>query len=145
MIASADKRRQFATVIFIVGTGIKAVQHLTLEAIEALRVCKTVFTVDHGFGVLPYLRELGPRVVDLISEYREGRHRLVSYQRMAARVIQEACRNPPVAFAAYGHPQWLVFPTELITEAARHLGLNVTPIAGISCIDTLMYQPLRIT
>jgi precorrin-2 methylase len=129
-----------ATDIFVIGAGIKAVQHLTLEAVQALQSCKTVFTVDHGFGVLEYIRSLGPRVVDLIPEYKEGRHRLETYQHMAARVIAEARKNPPVAFLTYGHPQWLVFPTELIADAARRLDLNVTAIAGISCIDTVVLE-----
>jgi len=138
--ASVRARRGFATDIFIVGTGMKGVQHLTLEALGALRTCKTILTVDHGFGVVDYLRTLGPRVVDLIPEYRDGRHRLETYHRMAARVVEAALTNPPVAFAAYGHPHWLVFPTELIVEAAKLLDLNVTAIAGISSIDMLVLE-----
>ncbi len=132
--------RSRATDVYIIGLGIKPIQHLTLEAASAMRACRTVFTVDHGFGVLDYIRKLGPRVVDLIPEYKEGRHRLDTYQHMAAKVIDQALRDPPVALAVYGHPQWLVFPSELVSDAARHLGLNVTAIAGISSIDTLVLE-----
>jgi tetrapyrrole methylase family protein/MazG family protein len=126
--------------IYIVGLGIKSVQHLTLEAVGVLQICKKVLVVDHGFGVPDFIRELGPEVIDLIPEYREGQHRLITYETMAAKVVNEAMRASPVAFAIYGHPNWLVFPTELITEAAHLLGLAVEVIAGISCIDTLVLE-----
>lgn len=126
--------------IYIVGLGIKSVQHLTLEAIDILKTCKTVFVVDHGFGVHDFIRALGPEVVDLIPEYKEGQHRLITYQMMAARVVDAAMNAPPVAFAIYGHPNWLVFPSELITDAASLLGLTVEAVAGISCIDTVVLE-----
>lgn len=141
MIDSVDRPMQGGrTDVFILGTGIKGIRHLTVEAIDAVRASKAVFTVDHGFGVLPYLRTLGPNVIDLIPEYREGRHRVLTYQRMAARVIEGALSNPPVSFATYGHPNWLVFPSELIREAGRALGLRVTTLAGISCVDTIITE-----
>ena len=129
-----------ATDIFVVGTGIESVRHLTLEAVECLRSCTTVFTVDHGFGSIDFIAGLGPDVVDLIPEYKEGLHRLVTYQRMAARVVEKALANPPVALAVYGHPSWLVFPAELVRDAAQALGLNVQVIAGISSLDTMVIE-----
>jgi hypothetical protein len=53
---------------------ISPIRHLTVEAHDILRQCRTVFTADHGFGILSYLRTLVPRVVDLLPEYKEGRH-----------------------------------------------------------------------
>jgi precorrin-6B methylase 1 len=128
------------TDIFVVGTGIESVRQLTLEAIDCLRACTTVFTVDHGFGTVEFIAGLGPEVVDLIPEYQEGLHRLVTYQRMAARVVDRAMTNPPVALAVYGHPSWLVFPAELVSDAAKRLGLNVQVVPGISSIDTMIVE-----
>jgi precorrin-2 methylase len=138
--ASADWPAKRATDIFIVGTGIQSVRHLTLEAVDAMRACTTVFTIDHGFGIAEFIAELGPEVVDLIPEYKPGLHRLVTYQRMAARVVERALTNPPVTLAVYGHPSWLVFPAELIMDAAKHLGLNARILPGISCIDTIAVE-----
>ncbi len=140
MSVSAKKSQARATDIFVVGTGIESVRQLTLEAVDSLRACNTVFTVDHGFGVADFIASLGPEVIDLIPEYKPGLHRLITYQRMAARVVEKAMANPPVALAVYGHPSWLVFPAELIVEAARVMGLNVQVIPGISSVDTMVVE-----
>lgn len=131
------------TDIFIVGLGIRAVSQLTTEVIDTLRLCKIVFVVDHGWKIGEYIASLGPKVESLIPEYLNAESRLETYKRMAARVLDAARSASPVCFATYGHPTWLVYPTELICASAEKLGLNVKILPGISCIDMLLAE-LRI-
>lgn len=138
MTTEPNSAGQGQTDVYLVGLGVSPIRHMTMEARQVLQRCRSVFVVDHGFAVLHYLRSLGPDVVNLLDEYQEGRHRLTTYQRMAARVIDRALDSPPVAFATYGHPSWLVYPSALISEAAKQFGLNVSKIHGISTIDTVI-------
>ncbi len=126
------------TSVYIIGLGVVGVSQITPEARDTLRKCRCAFVVDHGFGVLEHLRTLTSEVIDLLPEYREGLHRLTTYQRMAGRVVDAAMRRAPVAFATYGHPYWLVYPTALIKSACQELGIGVEIIGGISSIDAIL-------
>jgi uncharacterized protein YabN with tetrapyrrole methylase and pyrophosphatase domain len=57
---------------------------------------------------------------------------------MASRVVAAALDDPPVCFAAYGHPKVYCHPTTLIQRAARVLDLKVTVFPGLSSLDTLL-------
>jgi uncharacterized protein YabN with tetrapyrrole methylase and pyrophosphatase domain len=124
--------------VYLVGLGIKGVWHLTREAEAALTASTSVLYVDSGFGIAEYLESLGTRPVSLIGEYREGRNRAETYVEMAARVVEAALDDPPVSFATYGHPGFLVYPTALVRAAAEALGLSARVVAGISSLDTLL-------
>jgi hypothetical protein len=124
--------------VYIVGLGIVGVRHLTREAEACLGASRHAFVVDAGFGIGDHIAELGPVVHNLLGEYRDGRSRLETYRRMAAEVVAGALEEPPVAFAAYGHPTLFVYPSALIRRAAEALGLDVYVAAGISCIDTIL-------
>jgi hypothetical protein len=125
--------------IYIVGTGIVGVRHITREADDAFERCREVLLVDAGFGVRDHIQERCPVVTDLIPEtYREGQPRIDAYDRMSAAVIEAALDHPPVAFAVYGHPQIYVYPTMQLTQAAQALGLRVKVVPGISALDALL-------
>jgi uncharacterized protein YabN with tetrapyrrole methylase and pyrophosphatase domain len=124
--------------VFLVGTGILGVWHLTREAEAAFAASRHVFLVDPVFGVAEHIERLGPAVHNLLGEYEEGRNRVEIYHEMAARVTAKALEEPPVSFAVYGHPTFFVYPSSLIKRAARYIGLEVQTLAGISSIDTML-------
>jgi Rps23 Pro-64 3,4-dihydroxylase Tpa1-like proline 4-hydroxylase len=125
--------------LYIVGTGIVGVRHITREVDDAFRRCREVLIVDSGFGVREHIQERCPVVTDLIPvTYREGEPRIEAYDRMSTAVIEAALDHPPVAFALYGHPQVYVYPTMQVTQAAEALGLRVKVLPGVSALDTLI-------
>jgi uncharacterized protein YabN with tetrapyrrole methylase and pyrophosphatase domain len=124
--------------IYVIGTGIVGVWQLTREAEACLRRSRECFLVDPGYGVGEHIAALGPRVHNLIEEYQEGGNRIDTYRQMSARVVAAALDEPPVSLAVYGHPTLFVYPTTLIREAAKHLGLEVEVVAGISSLDTML-------
>lgn len=125
--------------LYIVGTGIVGVRHITREADDAFARCREVLLVDAGFGVRDHIQERCAVITDLIPEtYREGQPRIDAYDRMSAAVIEAALDHPPVAFAVYGHPQVYVYPTMQLTQAAQALGLRVKVMPGISALDALL-------
>lgn len=124
--------------IYLVGTGILGVWHLTREAEACLTECRKVFLVDATYGVAQHIQSLGPEVINLLPEYVEGESRLDTYRTMAAKVIDAALEDPPVSLAVYGHPSLLVYPTTLVRKASPHLGLLVHTVSGISSFDTML-------
>lgn len=124
--------------VFLIGTGILGVWHLTREAEAALSASRHVFLVDPAYGVAEHIARLGPEVHNLLGQYEEGRNRIEIYHEMAARVTAMALDEPPVSLAVYGHPTLFVYPSSLIRRAARHLNLEVQTVAGISSLDTML-------
>lgn len=124
--------------IYVVGLGIKTVQHVTREAEHAMRNSNKIFYVDSGFGVQEYLATLCPNVYSMLDRYEEGTDRRGAYHAMATTVLDAALDGGPVCFATYGHPQVYVYPTRLIREAAALLGLTVKVVAGISALDSIL-------
>ncbi|GAA5196500.1 SAM-dependent methyltransferase [Rugosimonospora acidiphila] len=126
------------TDIYIVGLGIKTIQHITREAEQAMRCCTKVFFVDDGFGVEEFISSLGAEARPMMHLYQEGGERRRTYVAMAASVLDAALDEGPVCFASYGHPQVYVHPTRLIQEGAALLGLTVRVLPGISALDTII-------
>ena len=93
---------------------------------------------DTGTGLLDYVADLGPDVVDLGAAAEAVEHRVVAYRRMAAEVVSAALEQPPVCFATYGHPTMYCYPTTLIQRAALVLDLKVKVLPGVSFLDTLL-------
>ena len=129
---------QRAPDIYLVGTGIVGVMHLTREAEAALAASSHVFLVDPGFGVAKHVESLGPQVHNLLGAYHEGRSRIETYLDMASSVVDAALENPPVSLAVYGNPAFFVYPSTLIRRAAEALDLVVHVVPGISSLDTVL-------
>ena len=124
--------------IAVVGLGISGAHHLTREVEETIRRCTKLFVTDTGSGLLDYVADLGPEVVDLSAAAETVEHRVVAYRRMAAEVVSAALEQPPVCFATYGHPTMYCYPTTLIERAALVLDLKVRVLPGVSFLDTLL-------
>jgi len=124
--------------ITVIGLGIDGVHQLTRQAEETLRRSRVTFVTDLAPGVIEYLRDLSPRIMDLSAYRADGDHRVPIYRRMAGDVVAAALDDPPVCFATYGHPLVYCYPTTLIRRAARVLDLKVAVLPGISSIDTLL-------
>lgn len=124
--------------IYIVGTGIVGVQHITREVDAVLRRSKEVLYVDNSFGICEYLEQVCLQVTNLHPiAYREGRRRIEAYNIMTAKVIEAALDHSPVTFALYGHPLVFASPPFQVLHIAPLFGLRVKVLPGISAMDTL--------
>jgi len=123
--------------IYIVGTGIKWIEHITLEVDKVLSSCNSILYVERAPGIDRYFSQKADKVVDLTSLYAENKDRMETYRDMATQVVQEALDNPPVAFALYGHPTIYSYPPFLVKEMSNALGLSVKVLPGVSSLDTL--------
>jgi uncharacterized protein YabN with tetrapyrrole methylase and pyrophosphatase domain len=127
--------------IFMVGAGIRTVDHFTRETEAILRASNEVLYVDTGIATHAFLEERCPRVTDLFVEsYSPGRSRLDAYHHMAARVIEAALDHSPVTFAMHGHPVVFSYTPFLIADMAKLLDLSIKVLPGISSLACLFAE-----
>ncbi|MET9444155.1 SAM-dependent methyltransferase [Streptomyces sp. NPDC006610] len=125
--------------VYIVGLGIKGIEHITRETESACRRSQEILAVPTLPAGMTFLRSLCDRVTDLHPvSYKEDENRLNAYDTMSAMVLEAALDHPPVTFATYGHPLVYVYPTRQILDAAPYLGLNVRVLPAVSALDTMI-------
>jgi len=125
--------------IYIVGLGIKGIEHITREVESVCRRSTEILAVPTLPAVMHYLQTLCPQVIDLHPiSYREDENRIDAYDTMSAMVLAAALDHPPVTFATYGHPLVYVYPTRQIVDAAPYLGLTVKVLPAVSSLDTMI-------
>lgn len=129
--------------VYIVGLGIVGYRQVTRETEQVLSLCSAIFFLHNESEVTGYLQNLCPKVVDLYTEYRIKKPRDSTYKAIAAKVIKEAKRNPPVALAVYGHPLVYVKPSRILIDRCPDLGLRVKVLPGVSAMDCL-YVDLKL-
>lgn len=129
---------QGVTDINVVGLGISGADQVSVETDYILRHARHIFYLGPVGSISDYLRRVCPNVVNLGAEsYVEGGQRAQAYRSMAARVIDAAMEDRPVAFALYGHPLVFSDPPFLVRRLAKLAGLRVQLRPAISSMDTL--------
>jgi len=123
--------------IGIVGLGVVGTYQMSREAEETIRRSTQTFVIDSGVGVVHFLKTLCPKVTNLLTSSIPGAPRRAIYRKMASIVVAAAMEDPPVCFAAYGHPKMYCQPTTLIQRAALLLNLKTSVSAGVSSLDSL--------
>lgn len=127
----------------VVGTGIRAVSHLTQEAIGHIRDADAVFySVPDGITAA-YIRDLNPNATNLSVLYAEDKRRSVTYVQMAEVILRAVRQGKTVVAVFYGHPGYFVNPARRALTIARKEGHATAMLPGISSTDCL-FADLRI-
>lgn len=124
--------------LYLLGTGIRGCLQLTVEVQQALSVCRRAFVLHADTQVLKELETYCPEVIDLEEMYTGQEIRREAYHAIAARVVDSAAEDGPVAFVVHGHPLFLVSASEYTLELAKSKGLRATALPGVSSFDTLL-------
>jgi siroheme synthase len=124
--------------IYLLGSGIRGTLQMTLETVQALDRCRTVFVLHPDTMVLDFVREHCADVRDMSELYQGRQVRQDVYTAISHEVIAAAKAGGPVAFLVHGHPLFLVSATEYTIELARHSDLSVAVLPGVSSFDTLL-------
>lgn len=123
--------------VTVVGTGIKLVAQLTLEARDAIRGADVLLHTTQTPGMATWLRSLNSNDVDLTQYYAVGRDRWETYQLMVDRVLEEFQEHRNVCVAFYGHPGVYVTPSHAVVRLVRERGHVCRMLPGISAEDCL--------
>lgn len=120
--------------LYIIGTGIKGLSQLTLEAREALVRCRKVF---HLTSVHDELEGICSDVENNAPMYWTGERQRVVYERIVQKIMAEVEKGPGVANVIYGHPLFFDDINMHLIRLARERNLSYEVIPGVSCLDTL--------
>lgn len=123
--------------LIVVGTGIRAVGQLTMEAMAWLRTAEKVLYVVADPVAEQIVRQLNPTAESLAGLYAEGKPRTTTYQQMVERILASVRAGMVTCVAAYGHPGVFAFPTHEAIRRARAEGYTAKMLPGISAEDCL--------
>lgn len=128
------------TDLYLVGAGVAFPEHLTIETIEILTMCKRIGTNLPEESLVGLPQDLRDKCVSLWPLYQDGRIRTENYSDVFQAIIELAEVDTPIAWLTPGHP--IIFDSvsaSLLNEGKRR-GWNVRVIAAISSIDTMLAE-----
>jgi uncharacterized protein YabN with tetrapyrrole methylase and pyrophosphatase domain len=127
----------------IVGTGIKAVSHTTLEALSHIQTADKLFYLAADPITQEWLHQENPSAESLQSCYADGKPRMPAYRAMIQRLLAPLQDGKRVCGAFYGHPGVFVYPTHEAIRQARANGFDATMLPGVSA-DACLFADLGI-
>ncbi|MCI4368002.1 MAG: SAM-dependent methyltransferase [Thermoplasmata archaeon] len=123
--------------LIVVGVGIKAARHVSVEARHEIQHAdRVLYLVADGLAEA-WLRKLRPTAESLGDAYRPGEDRSVAYGRMVDRILSPVRAGERVCAVFYGHPGVFVHPSHEAIRRAREEGLSAEMLPAISAEDCL--------
>jgi len=121
----------------VVGTGIKAVGHMTLDARAWIASAHEVHYVTTDPITEGLIRQLSPGAQSLTRFYDDRRARHDTYEAMTQTLLAGVRAGRTVCAAFYGHPGVFVYPSHDAIRRARAEGLRAIMEPGVSAEDCL--------
>ncbi|ASQ06349.1 hypothetical protein GHK38_22730 [Sinorhizobium meliloti] len=121
----------------VVGSGITAISHITLEAMNSIKTCDVVFHVVADVLTESWIVENSKESKTLIDFYIPGQHRRITYDAMKDSIVREVKKGRNVCAVFYGHPGIFVNPSH---SAVKELASENYPVfmqPGISAEDCM--------
>jgi uncharacterized protein YabN with tetrapyrrole methylase and pyrophosphatase domain len=124
--------------LIVVGTGIRTVGHMTMEAVAWIKQAdKVLYVVGDPIAEM-MLKELNPKGAESLTVmYGEGKQRIETYNQMVERTLQCLRDGLLTCMACYGHPGVFVYPSHESIRRARAEGFEARMLPGISSEDCL--------
>lgn len=124
--------------LIVVGTGIRTVGHLTMEAVAWIKQADKVLYVVGDPIAEAMLKELNPDGAESLTVmYAEGKQRIETYNQMVDRTLECVRAGMLTCMACYGHPGVFVYPSHESIRRARAEGYSARMLPGISSEDCL--------
>jgi uncharacterized protein YabN with tetrapyrrole methylase and pyrophosphatase domain len=124
--------------LIVVGTGIRTVGHLTMEAVAWIKQAdKVLYVVGDPVAEL-VLKDMNPNGSEsMTGMYAEGKQRIDTYNQMVERTLECVRAGMLTCMACYGHPGVFVYPSHESIRRARAEGYSARMLPGISSEDCL--------
>lgn len=123
--------------LVVVGTGIRSIGQLTLEAVSWIRAADVVCHAVSDPLTKRWIIDNATVAHDLTSFYEEGVFRRTTYRRTAEHVVSHVRDGLLVVLASYGHPGTFDESSHLAIKMARDEGYPATMLAAVSATDCL--------
>eukprot|EP01040_Poterioochromonas_malhamensis_P013314 gene13314-14628_t len=121
----------------IVGTGMKALAHMTLESQAYIQQADIVLYAVADPLTADWIRKQSKSSLDMYQLYDNGKNRNITYAQMTGSILGELSKGKNVVAVFYGHPGVFAHPGHRAMVIAREEGYNVTMVPGISSEDCL--------
>jgi len=121
----------------IVGTGIKAVGQITLDAVVCMRRAGKLLYLVGDPVTQHWMNDLNPTAESLSGCYVVGEPRPEAYRRITEMILSHVRSGTDVCAAFYGHPGVFVQPSHNAIRIARLEGFRAHMMPGISSEDCL--------
>ena len=142
-LETSDMTKQKRGSLIIVGTGIKAISHMTLETLSHIKRADVVFYHASNGITATQIRELNANAVDLYEYYGEGKKRKITYVQMAELMLRQVRLGLSVVGIFYGHPGYFVSPARRALAIASMEGYETALLPAVSAQDC-MFSDLRV-
>ena len=124
--------------LIVVGTGIRTVGHMTMEAVAWIKQADKVLHVVGDPVAELILKELNPHGAESMTVmYAVGKPRIDTYNQMVERTLECVRSGMLTCMACYGHPGVFVYPSHESIRRARAEGFSARMLPGISSEDCL--------
>lgn len=124
--------------LIVVGTGLKTVGQMTVEAIAWIKAADSVPYVVGDPVAEAMIAELNPAgAFSLQSLYSDSRPRIETYAAMVEHIMSELRAGKRVCAVFYGHPGVFVYPSHAAIAQARTEGFDAVMLPGVSAEDCL--------
>ncbi|HWT13198.1 MAG TPA: SAM-dependent methyltransferase [Allosphingosinicella sp.] len=123
--------------LVVIGSGIKAVSHFTLEAQAHIRQADIVLYAAADPVTDMWIEEQNPNSFDLYQYYADDKARVVTYVQMIERTMAEVRAGKYVCALFYGHPGVFVTPSHNAIAIARKEGYEAVMLPAVSAEDCL--------
>lgn len=127
----------------VVGTGIRAIGQVTLEAHAHIRQAEKVLVLVADPLTEQWVREQNPTVESLQRHYGTGKDRLQTYRDMTDDILSHVRAGLRVCAVFYGHAGVFAMPPHMAVRAARAEGYEAEMLAGVSA-DACLYADLGV-
>lgn len=124
--------------LVIIGTGIRTVGQLTIEAITWMEAAETLLYVVGDPVAEAVIHRLNPDgAISMSGYYEEGQHRMHAYNAMVEHILRCVRNGDTTVGAFYGHPGVFAYPSHESIRRARAEGYQAKMLPGISAADCL--------
>lgn len=121
----------------VVGTGIRAIGQLTIEALAAMADAEALLHVIGEPIQEEALRIINPAAQELTGYYVEGLERSATYEAMVAHIVGVVAEGKRTVAAFYGHPGVFTYPSHEAVRRARAAGYPARMLPAVSAEDCL--------
>jgi uncharacterized protein YabN with tetrapyrrole methylase and pyrophosphatase domain len=126
--------------LIIVGTGIKLISHITVEAHVCIKKAEKVLFLLADVAADIWIKRLNINSESMDDCYIHGEPRYYAYDRMVERILSYVRKGLNVCVVFYGHPGVFVDPAHESIRRARMEGFSARMLPGISAEDCLFAE-----
>ncbi|MCD6056388.1 MAG: putative uroporphyrinogen methylase [Gammaproteobacteria bacterium] len=128
--------------LVLIGTGIKTVSHLTLEACGYIRHADMVYYLVNDTLMQAWIQKEAKSSETLDGLYRQSPVRKENYKAITEYIIASLYQYKNLCVVFYGHPLVLATSTLAAVKEAENLGFNTIICPAVSAEDCL-YADLK--